>query len=70
MGTLVSVIEGIVGIIGSFIGAMNPTQLTAFITVLRRWVARIDLFFWPDVPDPPAPVSPKSSRRGRGRSAR
>ena len=67
---LVSFMEGIVGIVGSFVGAMNSTQLTAFLTVVRRWVARIGLLFWPEVPDVPAPVSPKSSRRGRGRSAR
>jgi hypothetical protein len=68
VGTLLSFIEGIVGIVGSFIGAMNSMQMTAFLSVVRRWVARIDLFIWPDVPDPPGHGSPK--RRGRGRSMR
>jgi hypothetical protein len=55
VGLLLSLIEGLAGIVVSFVGAMNSIQLTALGQVIRRWLSRIALALWPDVKEPDEP---------------
>jgi hypothetical protein len=68
MGLLASVVQGVFGIVGSIIGAMTLTELNTFMSVVRRWMARIGLALWPDVAPDDGAGPPQ--RRGRARSKR
>ena len=65
MGIVLSVIEGVIGVVGSFIGAMTATQLEALAAVARRWLSRIGLALWPDVREPDHPKPLLRGPRGR-----
>lgn len=69
MGLLLSLIDGVVGIVGSFLGAMNSTELATVGRVARRWLLRIGHRLWPDVRDPADGESP-SARPDREAAAR